>query len=104
MLVTFKSKAAGDITMFAEHAEALLAVVGKTLGASGPDRGIITAAEIPLALQKLKAAADTARSAQRETQDLPDAERNVSLSQRAYPLIAMLERAAKEDADVVWGV
>ncbi len=103
MLITFKSKASGDIPMFAEHAKALLAVLGKDLDEATP-RGIITAAEAPLALEKLKRAADQSLVEQRETQDLPEAQLSVSLSQRAYPLINMLERAAKAKADVVWGV
>jgi hypothetical protein len=104
MLITFKSKASGDIPMFAEDAKALLAVVGKEYDQSSAPRGIITAKEAPAALEKLRQAADQARVKQREEQDLPEAALTVSLAQRAYPLIAMLERAAKADADVVWGV
>jgi hypothetical protein len=104
MLITFKSKASGDIPMFAEDAKALLAVLGKDYDPTSAPRGIITAKEAPAALEKLKKAADTARVDQREKQDLPDAGLTVSLSQRAFPLIAMLERAAKANADVVWGV
>jgi hypothetical protein len=104
MLITFKSKAAGDINMFSEHAAELLAVMGKQLDPEAAPRGIITADEVPTALAKLKAAADSARAEQRATQDLPGAHLSVSLSQRAYPLIEMLERAAKKPADIVWGV
>ncbi len=103
MLITFRSKAAGDVHMFAENAQTLLGVIGKKLEPPEKPRGIITAAEVPAALEKLKAAADVARVEQRQTQDLPDAHLSVSLSQRAFPLIEMLERAAKKDADIVWG-
>jgi hypothetical protein len=104
MLITFKSKAAGDIPMFPEHASQLLAVIGKKLEPESSPRGIITAAEVPAALAKLKAAADTSRAEQRASQDLPDAHLSVSLAQRAFPLIEMLERAEKKSADIVWGV
>jgi hypothetical protein len=103
MLITFKSKAAGDIHMFTEHAQMLLNVMGKTLDQGAAPRGIITAAEVPAALAKLKAAADVSRVEQRQNQDLPDAHLSVSLSQRAFPLIEMLERAARSSDDVVWG-
>jgi hypothetical protein len=103
MLITFKSKAAGDIPMFTEHAELLLSVMGKSLEPKSAPRGIITAAEVPAALAKLKTAADRARIEQRQNQDLPDAHLSVSLAQRAYPLIDMLERAERKPADVVWG-
>lgn len=90
--------------MFVEHAKALLQVLGKPFDETTAPRGIITAAEAPAALEKLKRAADQSLVEQRETQDLPEAQLSVSLSQRAYPLINMLERAAKAKADVVWGV
>ena len=103
MLITFKSKAAADIHMFTEHASMLLNVMGKTLDPGASPRGIITAAEVPQALSKLKGAADVSRVEQRQNQDLPDAHLSISLSQRAFPLIEMLERAAKSSDDVVWG-
>jgi Domain of unknown function (DUF1840) len=106
MLVTFKSKAAGDVPMYAEHAQALLAVVGKSLEPADAPRGIITAADVPSALAKLKAAADASRrdDKSRPSDDEPGTPITVSLAQRAFPLIEMLERAAKENRDVVWGV
>ncbi|MEO8938075.1 MAG: DUF1840 domain-containing protein [Burkholderiaceae bacterium] len=109
MLVTFKSKAAADVPMYAENAKMLLAVVGKSLEPESAPRGIITAAEVPTALAKLKAAADAARGADKEridaVQDVtPGVAISVGLSQRAFPLIEMLERAAKEGRDIVWGV
>ncbi len=109
MLVTFKSKAAADVPMYAEHATLLLSLVGKTLEPAEAPRGIITAADVPAALAKLKAAADASRrtdkdraSAQRD--DEPGQALSVGLAQRAFPLIDMLERAAKDGRDVVWGV
>jgi hypothetical protein len=109
MLVTFKSKAAADVPMFAEHAEMLLSLVGKAFEPEATPRGIITAAEVPAALAKLKAAADAARRTDRQRADAsrdeePGTPISVGLAQRAFPLIDMLERAAEERRDVVWGV
>ena len=109
MLVTFKSKAAGDVPMYAENAKTLLAVVGKSLEPESAPRGIITAAEVPAALAKLKAAADASRRTQKEQADRtrddePGQSLSVGLAQRAFPLIDMLERAAMDGRDVVWGV
>ena len=107
MLVTFKSKAAADVPMYAEHAQMLLSLVGKTLEPQAAPKGIITVAEVPGALATLKAAADAARRNDKGRDDR-DAENDrplpVGLAQRAFPLIDMLERAAKDGRDVVWGV
>lgn len=106
MLVTFKSRAAADVPMYAEHAKMLLSVIGKSLEPEAAPQGIITAADAPAALAKLKAAADASRRTQKEAigDDEPGQAISVGLAQRAFPLIDMLERAAKEERDVVWGV
>lgn len=109
-LVVFRSKAAGEIYMFAETAHRLLGIIGKTDSA----RGVITADQIPAALARLVAAVDEEKAqlaeAARERDDAekrgetPSAERPISLSQRAFPLIEMLRAAAKRNVDVTWGV
>jgi len=105
MLVTFKSKAAADVPMYAEHAKLLLSLVGKTLEPEAAPRGIITASDVPAALAKLKAAADASRRTdKRPADEEPGMPIAVGLAQRAFPLIDMLERAAKDARDVVWGV
>ena len=109
MLITFKSRAAADVPMYAEHAKMLLAVVGKSLEPEAAPRGIITVADLPDALAKLKAAADAARrtdkaSGAADRDPEPGVPVPVGFAQRAFPLIEMLERAAAEQRDVVWGV
>jgi len=107
MLVTFKSKAAADVPMYAEHAKMLLSLIGKTLEPESAPKGIITAADVPAALAKLKGAADASRRTDRDNgqrDDEPGQAIPVGLAQRAFPLIDMLERAAKDQRDVVWGV
>ncbi len=109
MLVTFKSKAAADIPMYPEHAKMLLSLVGKSLEPESAPQGIITAAEAPAALAKLKAAADASRKSEKggatkEGDEQPGQAISVGLAQRAFPLIDMLDRAVKEKRDIVWGV
>jgi Domain of unknown function (DUF1840) len=109
MLVTFKSKAAADVPMYAEHAKLLLSMVGKAFEPESAPKGIITAAEAPAALARLKGAADAARRTEKErasedSDDEPGQQISVGLAQRAFPLIDMLERAARDQRDVVWGV
>jgi hypothetical protein len=105
MLVTFSTKAHGDITMFAHVAEALLRMMGQ----SGTVPGAILPADIPLALERLKAAvaesgsepSPQAREAKEEKHD-EEAPPPVSLRQRAYPLIGLLEAAIRAEANVTW--
>jgi hypothetical protein len=97
MLVRFDSKA-GSITMFGEVAVDLL----KLMGQSGALPGALLAADIPAAVERLRRGVDK----QPASTDKPDkndqAEPKVSLRQRAFPLIELLERAAKRGADVIW--
>ncbi len=106
MLVTFKSKAAADVPMYAEHAKLLLSLVGKPFEPPTAPRGILTADEVPGALAKLQAASDAARRNEKDApqDDEPGRPMPVGLAQRAFPLIDMLQRAAKDRRDVVWGV
>lgn len=115
-IVTFKSKAAGEIFMFRETAEKIFKVIGKPLGL----RGVLTPEEIPDAIAALKDAMEKEKEFLkglreredkrfREGKDLdeekqPAIEAPVYFTQRAYPLLEMLERSLKEDTPVVWGV
>ena len=97
MLVKFDSDA-GAITMFGDVAIALL----KMMGQSGGIPGAILAADIPAALEKLRSGVSTQSAHPRARPDDETEEPNVSLRQRAYPLIDLLERAAQRGADVIW--
>jgi hypothetical protein len=101
MLITFHCKADADISMFAEHAEQLLSIIGKPMAPDGQPRGIIVASEVAHALQRLKSALGSANE-QPDDMDQPVRELPVRLSQRAYPLLQMLEAAAKRNCDIVW--
>ena len=73
-LVVFRSKAAGEIYMFAETARRIFDILGK----DDTPRGVITAEQVPDALTRLTAAVEDEKEA--------------------------LRAAQKKKADVTWGV
>ena len=98
MLVRFDSKA-GSITMFGDVAKRLLRLMGQT----GALPGAILAADIPAAVARLRQGVSLGEPpAQPAPDSRNDEEPPVNLNQRAFPLIELLERAAKQDADVIW--
>jgi hypothetical protein len=110
-LVVFRSKAAGEIFMFAETARRILAIVGK----QDTPRGVISAEQVGDALARLSAAVDEekaqieqareeAEQAQRRGEPAAEGARPITLAQRAYPLLEMLRAAQKKKVDVTWGV
>ena len=115
-IVTFRSKAAGEIYMFRETAEEIFKVIGKPLGI----RGVLTPEEIPAALEVLKVRIEKEKEllkevkakedkAFREGKDLDKEkkqamEQTVYFTQRAYPFVEILERSLKENVPVTWGV
>ncbi len=119
MLVTFKTSAHADITMFGSAAVSLL----KMMGQSGNVPGAIMAEDIPAALDKLKtklaeqAETDTVVPAHEPTSGpgagvsnagaghlkMDDDEvRHVPMSARATPLIGLLEAARDANENVLW--
>jgi hypothetical protein len=110
-LVVFRSKAAAEITMFAETARRLLQIVGR----ADAERGVIRADEVVDALNRLTAAVDQERvellrqGEERESEERagsPYSERlmPITLGRRAFPLIEMLRAAQRKRVDVTWGV
>lgn len=99
MLVRFDSKV-GQFTMLGDMAVRLL----KMMGHSGTVPSAILAADIPAAVERLKAAIEAAPPAPPpEEDDDEEAERDtVPLRHRAVPLIDLLERSAGVGADVLW--
>jgi len=74
------------------------------MGHSGTVPGAILAEDIPAALECLVAAiqAEQQLPEQKQTGDEEDSEPVVSLSRRAFPLIELLEAAAKKKCNVMW--
>ena len=110
-LVVFRSKAAGEIFMFAETARRILAIVGK----EDTPRGVISAEQVGEALARLNAAVEEEKSqleqareeaeqAQRRGEPAAEGARAITLGQRAFPLLEMLRAAQKKKVDVTWGV
>ncbi|MCL2830301.1 MAG: DUF1840 family protein [Betaproteobacteria bacterium] len=113
MIVKMTSSAAGQLILFAETAHRLLHIAGKECTA----RGVITAAEIPSVLEKLRAAvAEEKAAATRRGPGADDEERKreeeanaspgsdtMSLARRAPPFIQLLERSLREEESyIVW--
>jgi len=104
MLVTFSTKTAADITMFGDVAIALLKLMGQT----GIVPGALVAADVPAALQRLKdgiAAAGAAPAGNpplAKDEDEEKAPPPVTLRQRAFPLIGLLDAAVRGKSDVMW--
>ena len=98
MLVRFRSNA-GDMTMFGDVALELL----RMMGHSGTVPSAILAKDIPPAVERLKkAVAATPAPAPRSPEEEREKGPRVSLQQRAFPLIELLERAAQNGWDVMW--
>jgi len=102
MLVTFTTDAYADITMFGDVAMTLL----KMMGHSGTVPGAILAADVPAALERLKAALAEedvkARPENNPKQQDEDDEPPVSIATRALPLAELLVAAAKAGSNVMW--
>ncbi|MFH1871596.1 MAG: DUF1840 domain-containing protein [Pseudomonadota bacterium] len=107
MLITFKSKASGDVIMLGENGKEMLRLLGKDADDS---KGIFTADQLPGAIAALKQAiADDKASPDASQMEKPvngsyDAGDGVRLYHRALPVLELMERAMQEDAYVTWGV
>lgn len=99
MLIKFDSEV-GSFTMAGDIAVQLL----KAMGHSGTVPSAILPGDIPGALARLKAAVNasprTAESS--DDHDKGRKEVQVSLPQRAFPLIDLLTRAAEKGKEVMW--
>lgn len=106
MLVTFTSKVDADVLMMAEHAKLVLKAAGKDIGNSVPERGVFTPEQLDDAIKSLEKAISSEQPRPKEDDDDPDSTKKsqefVLLEQRAYPLLAMMRKAAAEKAPVLW--
>jgi hypothetical protein len=109
-IVTFKSAATADVIYFGDVARRMMELMGK----DAADQGIVTVEQLPAALARLRAAVEEDkerhhRLVQEEERGTETAEGGgtrpaVSLTQRALPLLALLEESLREKKPVVWGV
>jgi hypothetical protein len=98
MLVTFKTDAYADITMFGKDALAMLNMMGHSTTVPGA----LLAEEIPAALARLTAAIEAEKASPSPVESKFTDEPTVSTSLRAQPLMELLAAAAKAKAYVMW--
>jgi hypothetical protein len=104
MLITFKTKAHANVTMFGDIALKLLELMGR----SETVPSAIKPEDIPSALTALEAGvaandADAKKEKKAKTENNDDqTEDLVSLHNRALPLIELLQAAKKADVHVIW--
>ena len=125
MLVRLTSSTSGEIIMFAKHVRALFEWIGKETTA----RGVFVKEQLPEAIARLQHGVEEERAAakrlaeekranaekdkhrdeedggngdgdEKETEMEP--EENVSLGQRAQPLINMMQWTLKEEGFILW--
>lgn len=98
MLVTFKTDAWSNITVFKDVAFQLL----KMMGHSRRVPGVIMASDVPEALKRLRAAVDNVPEPEEVQGDDDDNEQDVSLKNRAFPVIELLSSAQDGKHNVMW--
>jgi hypothetical protein len=96
MLMRFHGKTDG-FTIQGDVGVALL----RLMGMSGAVPGALLAQDVPGALQRLKAAVAASKPAAPANGAHEESDR-VGLSTRAFPLVQLLENAARSNSDVVW--
>lgn len=109
MLITFKSKASADITMYKKHVLELFTVLDKNV-----DQGVITAQEIDDVIKKIEQYIIDHQVKDEENNDIDENDiddyekfkirQEVSLSARLFPLLEMLKAANQKQKDILWGV
>jgi len=96
MFVRFHSKV-GGFTIQGDIASRLL----RLMGMSGDVPGAVLAKDVPGALLRLKQGV-TGAPEPKQDDDKTEPGQRVSLATRAYPLVQLLENAAKRNCDVIW--
>jgi hypothetical protein len=106
MLVTFHTPAAGDVIMFGNTAVQLLQLMGN----SGKVPGVLQSEDLEQAIRLLKTALEGHSSSNADDNCINKSdeevevndELEVSLRNRAFPLIRLLEAAGDEGVHVTW--
>lgn len=112
MLVTFRTNAYSDITMFGTAAVSLL----KLMGQSGNVPGAIMADDVPKALNSLREGLAQLSEEQASSEEPADNHSNhddnhnhnrdeeiaIGLDKRAGPLVSLLEAAVEANENVLW--
>lgn len=107
MLYKFKSKAAGDLIMLEQSGRRVLQIMGKDAGPTGiilPQEMATAQAALRAAMAQEEAEQQAAINEAKTRGEPPPRFDALSLRKRAWPLVEMLERCAREDASITWGV
>ncbi|MGA8513427.1 MAG: DUF1840 domain-containing protein [Burkholderiaceae bacterium] len=107
MLYKFKSPAAGDLIMLEPNGRRVLEIIGKDAGPTGiilPEQMAAAQVAIQQAVEREEAQQQTAvQEAKAQGKPVPTFEA-LSLRKRAWPMLEMLQRCAKANAPITWGV
>ncbi len=105
-LYRFKSRETGDLVMLQPHGKRILEILNKDTAT-----GIIQPAEVPGAIEAIKAAVVAEEAEQKRLReealaqgDVPPDFDSVGLRMRSAPFVEMLQRCAQAGVDVVWGI
>lgn len=102
MIYKFKSKASGDVIMLGPNGDQMLRILGR----DAAPKGIVEVAHMAAAIAALRAAvaADEAPPEVDEQDEEAAARGGITLRQRLWPVIDLLERSLAAGEPVVWGV
>jgi hypothetical protein len=106
MLYKFKSRATGDLIMTTPVGDRVLRAAGR----EPSPQGIIEAVDMPAVIAAIEAAIaaeeehfhELERQAEATGQPAPQ-HKDISLRQRAWPLVEMCRRSYRADKPIVWG-
>jgi hypothetical protein len=105
-LYRFKSRETGDLVMLKPDGERILEILGKDT-----TKGIIQPAEMPAAMDAIKAAVVAEEVEQKRLSEeaqaqgeVPPEFDSVGLRLRSTPFVEMLQRCAQAQVGIVWGV
>ena len=99
MIYKFKSKASGDVIMLGPNGDQMLRILGR----EPAPKGIIEVEHMAAAIAALRDAVHQDAAPPEEEEDEADG-KGVSLHQRLWPVIDLLERSLAAGEPVVWGV
>ncbi len=101
MLYKFKSDAGGDVIMLEATGHQVLGIMGKGWDA----KGILLPEQMPAAKAALEAAIEAEESPGKAAEE-PEgsAAKQISLRTRAWALVTLIERSAKANVPITWGV
>ena len=103
----FKSRETGDLVMLGPHGKRMLEILGKDTDHAG----VLVPADIPAAIDAIRAAVVAEEADQKRQREEAAAKgeppplfETVSLRMRSTPFIEMLQRCQQAGVEVVWGV